>query len=95
MPILGALMAALSRLVMMRLGFWVVSAMTTLGLTWATQELLVEPALDAVMAQFAGLPGDLVGWLRYLQVDKFILTVISAYSAAATYSALRLRRKAV
>lgn len=100
LPLIGygvwaVLSAVLGRLVASRLGFWIASALATLGLQLAVQQFAVGPAIDMVQTNFNGVPGDLVAWVSYLNVDKFITIVLSAYAAAATMSAIKLRRKAV
>lgn len=100
LPLVGAgiwaiLSAVLGRLVATRLGFWVAAALGTLGLQIAVQSFAVEPALDLVQARFSGMPSDLIAWVAYLNVDKFITIMLSAYAAAGTLSAVKLRRKSV
>lgn len=100
LPLVGVgvwaiLSAVLGRLVATRLGFWIAAALATLGLQIAVQSFAVGPAIDLVQTRFAGMPSDLLAWVAYLNVDKFITVVLSAYTAAATLSAVKLRRKAV
>lgn len=100
LPLIGVglwavLSSVLGRLVSTRLGFWIAAALGTLGLQLAVQQVAVGPAIDMVQTNFSGMPSDLVAWVSYLNVDKFVTIVLSAYAAAATLSAVKLRKKSV
>ena len=99
LPLVGVgiwavLSSVLGRLVASRLGFWIAAALGTLGLQLVTQTAVVGPAIDLVSTKFSGFPADLLAWVAFLNVDKMITIILSAYAAAATLSAVKLRRKA-
>lgn len=88
---LGALMSFLSRMLMSRAGFIAAAMMATLGIQLAATNIAVEPLVNSISGQFAGLPGSMVQWMAYIGVDDFITTILSAYAAAAAMGWLRLR----
>lgn len=88
----AALTAVLANLVRTRIGFWIMSALTAFGLQLVTSKFVVTPALDAIKGQFTVMGADAIGWLAYAQVDKAITITLSAYAAAATFSAVRLSK---
>ncbi|WP_164240842.1 DUF2523 family protein [Stenotrophomonas maltophilia] len=87
----GPLLAGLSRLVGTRLGQWVLSALAFLGINFMTQKFAVDPLLGQIKSSFAGAPGEIVAWLGFLNVDKYVTLVLSAYATAAAAGALKMR----
>ncbi len=87
----GPLLAGLSRLMGTRLGQWILSALAFLGINFLTQEFAVDPMLNKIKATFAGAPGDIVAWLGFLNVDKYVTLILSAYATAAATGALKAR----
>ncbi|MBH1552422.1 DUF2523 domain-containing protein [Stenotrophomonas maltophilia] len=85
------LLAGLSRLFGTRLGQWLLSALAFLGINFMTQKFAVDPLLGQIKASMAGAPGDIVAWLGYLNVDKYVTLVLSAYATAAAAGALKMR----
>lgn len=88
----GPLLAGLSRLVGTRLGQWVLSALAFLGINFITQKFAVDPILGQIKSSIAGAPGEIVAWLGYLNVDKYVTLILSAYATAAAAGALKMRR---
>lgn len=93
MPIVGALAAAFARLIATRVGQWVVAALVFLGLQFAANEFVTDPLLDYIKGLINGAPADLIDWLGFLNIDRYITMVLSAYVAAASLSAVKLRKK--
>jgi len=89
----GPLLAGLSRLVSTRLGQWCLSALAFFGIQWAAQEFAVDPILDLIKSSFSGAPGTILQWLGFLNVDRYVTLVASAYGAAAATGALKMRMK--
>lgn len=89
----AALTAALSFMVKNRVGFWIASALASLGLTLAVQTFAMGPALNMVQQYWGGIPGDVAAWMVYLGVDRMITIILSAYAAASMMSAVRLRKR--
>ncbi|MCF3498206.1 MAG: DUF2523 domain-containing protein [Stenotrophomonas sp.] len=85
------LLAGLSRLFGTRLGQWILSALAFLGINFITQKFAVDPLLGQIKASVSGAPGDIVAWLGYLNVDKYVTLVLSAYATAAAAGALKMR----
>lgn len=50
-----------------------------LGIAWGTYEWILEPAIDLAQSHWAGMPADLVMWLRYLGVMEVASIIVSAY----------------
>jgi type III secretory pathway component EscR len=93
-PVWAALIAALGWLVRTQIGFWIASALAAYGLSLVAQNFVVTPVMASIQSQMAGLGGNVTAWMAYLQVDKMLTTIISAYAAAASFSSIRLARKA-
>lgn len=90
-PIVAAVLAWLSRLMMLKLGLWVVGTLVFLGLYFGTQELFVEPLLDQVRDIAQGnITGVLAEWVAFLNVDKAITMVLSAYGTAGSVAATKV-----
>ena len=89
----AALTVILGNLVKNQIGFWIASALAAFGLNLVAQKFLVAPAMASIQAQMSGLGADGVAWMAYLRVDDMLTTIISAYAAAASMSAIRLRKK--
>lgn len=92
-PWLAPIAAFLSRMIQSRIGFWVLSGLAFFGLQWGATQLVVGPLLAQIQSAFVGLPADLIAWLSFLNIDRYVTIVLSAYATAAGASALRLRRK--
>lgn len=50
-----------------------------LGIAWGTYEYVLQPALDSAQSYWAGMPADMIGWLRYLGVMEVASIIVSAY----------------
>ncbi len=89
----GSLLAGLSRLFGTRIGHWFLSALAFLGLQYVVQEFAVAPLLDQIKSAMGSAPGEIVAWLGFLNVDKYVTLVLSAYATAASMGALKMRMK--
>lgn len=87
----GPLLAGLSRLFGTRIGQWILSALAFLGINFMTQKFAVDPLLGQIKSAVSGAPGEIVAWLGYLNVDKYVTLVLSAYATAAAAGALKMR----
>jgi hypothetical protein len=90
-PIIAAIVAGFARLFASRIGQWVTAALVFMGIGLASHGVLVQPLLDQVqdIAQDAGSStGSIaVQWLAFLNFDKAITMIFSAYAARAAVSA--------
>lgn len=84
---------ALSALIFSKAGAWITSTLLAIGLGFAVQGTLVEPALAHVQTAIGGLPGNIAAWLGVLNIDKYFTIVGSAY-VAATVKKVILRKLA-
>lgn len=85
------LLAGLSRLFGTRVGQWILSAFAFLGINFMTQTFAVTPLLNQIKASINGAPGDILAWVGFLNVDKYVTLVLSAYATAAAAGALKMR----
>ena len=67
--------------------------MAFLGLNFVAQEFAVTPLLDQIKASISGAPGDILAWIGFLNVDKYVTLLLSAYATAAAAGALKMRLK--
>ena len=93
--VLGAIGAFLSRVAASRIGFWFLAAIQFFGIQWAASEFVVDPLKAQILAAFNGAPADILRWLAFLNVDRYITGILSAYAAAAGAGWLRMRRRPV
>lgn len=98
MPVLVAwLLNGLRILFMSRIGLFIMTAMTWLGINWGTMTMVIEPTLN-LLRGFAqgtgGGGGQYVGiaqqWMGVLQFDRALTMVISAYVTQQTIMRGRL-----
>lgn len=98
MPVIvGWIVSALSFLFRSKIGSWIAAALLFFGIELATSSFVVEPLRDYVVGAFAGMPATALQWAGFLQIDRYISIIFSAYVAAFTAGALGrvfLRRKA-
>lgn len=88
------IIAGLSSLFASKIGQWCVSALVFLGLELATQSFVTAPIIGQIQSIATGLPGDAVGWLAFLNADKYVTIILSALAVAAGKSAILRRRAA-
>lgn len=88
----AALVAVLGNMVRSQIGFWIASALGAFGLHLVAQEFVVSPALAEIQSHLNGLPATGLAWLAHLKVDRVVTILLSAYAAAASLSAVRLRK---
>lgn len=90
----GPLIALLGNLVKGQIGFWITAALAAFGLHLVAQEFVLDPILSQIQGASSGLGADGLAWFSYLAIDEFITAVLSAYASAATFSGIRMARKA-
>lgn len=83
MPIVAAVLTALGWLIRTQIGRWILTALAAIGIGFATKSAVVDPIIDYVLNTVGGVPGDIADWMGYMNIDKYITIVLSAYSAAA------------
>ena len=89
MPFVGALLAGLSRLLGSRIGQWALQLLAFFGLGFAAQQYAVAPLLAQIQSYASGAGGEAVMWMAYLNFDKAITMIMSAYAARATLQGAR------
>lgn len=80
-----------------KIGSWFAAALLFFGIELATSAFVVEPLRDYVVGAFAGMPATVLEWAGFLQIDRYISIIFSAYVAAFSAGAagrVFLRRKA-
>lgn len=90
-PVVATLIAWLSRIMMLKAGLWVVGVFVYLGLYFGTQTFLVTPLVEQIQALATNtFAGPVAQWAAFLNVDKFITMVLSAYTAAGAIMATKV-----
>lgn len=87
--ILAALLAGLSRVVATRAGQWCLAALASIGISFASYSVAIEPLTNAIANSMAGIPADAAAWMGYFWIDKGVSVVVSAYIAAMGVGALK------
>lgn len=82
-PLLEACGAFLSRLVASRLGQWLLTAALFLGINFVSKKVAVDILVPQIAAHIGGMGALTVAWLAYLNVDRAITIILSAYASAA------------
>lgn len=78
---LGAILTQVLRYVFLaHLAGFVIRCFALLGLTWFTNELIVENVLSLIQSRMQGMPGDFAMWLDALEIDKVISILASAFT---------------
>ena len=78
---LGAIVAQVLRYVFLaHLAGFVIRCFALLGLTWFTNEMIVENVLGLIQSRMQGLPGEVAMWLDALEIDKVISIAASAFT---------------
>lgn len=99
MAFLAGIWEFLSALASSRLGWWLLAAIQFFGIQWATTEFVADPLMAQIQASFTAMGGvavygaKILRWLAFMNVDRYITGVMSAYASAAGASWLRMRRK--
>lgn len=85
------LVAALAKMVSTKIGQWFVALMLFLGIGLATHAAVVGPAIDEIRSMLTannGGGGSLgtvaLQWLGFLNFDKAVTMLLSAYAARQT-----------
>lgn len=87
------LLAGLSRLMSTRAGHWILSILAFFGLNWVAQEFAIDPLLNLAKDYISAGPAELIPWLSFLNIDRYITMILSAYAVAAAGGALKMRMK--
>lgn len=93
-PLIAALVGAFSRIMATRLGMWVVTGLSFLGLSMATQTVAMGPIMAQVTSHMAGVGGDLAAWMGVLNLDRYVSVVLSAYTVGTLKRAFLVRKAA-
>lgn len=88
-PIIGWAISALAS----NAGAIVVSAMTWIGLAWATSEYLLPELRGFVLEQVSGAPAVFVQYAGYVGADVAMSMLLSAAAVRAARDGLKLVRK--
>lgn len=91
------MVAALGRGIKSKGGQWFAAVMASLGLAVATQTIVVAPALDSLMDYMQSVTSSgsgqfmlaAVQLVAYVEFDKAVTMVMSAYAARASIRAAR------
>lgn len=69
------------------------SIFTFTGLALTTYAAVIQPLADAARDAFTGVPGGLMAWILFFQVDKVVTVLISAYVTSSLAGYLRVVRR--
>lgn len=77
----SALLTQVLRYVFMaHLAGFVIRMFSVLGLSLVTNELVVDPVLDLLHSNLTGMSGSIVRWLDFMQFDRVISILATAYT---------------
>lgn len=90
-PIVAMILAWISRIMMIKAGIWVIGALAYIGLYFGTQSFVVDPLIDQVRAIAEGsTTGAMAEWVAFLNVDRAITMILSAYVTAGGINATKV-----
>lgn len=90
-PIVAMILAWISRIMMIKAGVWVVGALAYLGLYFGTQSFVIDPLIDQVrVIAEGGITGTLAEWVAFLNFDRAITMLLSAYVTAGGINAAKV-----
>lgn len=84
-----ALIAWLAAMLETRLGSIVVSALLSLGISFVSYTVTVQPIMDVIRDMMSQAPRELLDALGFLWVDKQITMILSTYIAKQAIGGLR------
>jgi len=93
MQYFGALAGTLKGALMWVIAPGIRAVFTYTGLALTTYNAVMQPLATSARAAFGGIGGDLMGWLMYLQIDKVVTVLISAYLLSSLTQYLRVVRR--
>lgn len=83
----GVLLGGAEKMLSTKLGRFVAGALAFLGLSFGTTRA-VRYAVDQWITEGLGkVPGEMVGWLSWLNLDAAVSVILSGYAAAAAAKA--------
>lgn len=62
----------------------VIKILAVLGLHFFVVQPFADQMLAMAAAQFTGLPGEVAGWVAFLNFDRYVSLILSAYGVRAT-----------
>lgn len=84
--VIDVLWAAFSRLVATQAGRWILQALLFFGISFVSNKVVSGAVSPALASAFGGIGGKTIEWISFMNVDRALTTVLSAY---ATVSASR------
>ena len=69
------------------------SVFTYTGLAISTYTAVINPLAEAARAAFGGIPGDLMAWIGFFQIDKVVTVLVSAYITSSVAGYLRIVKR--
>ncbi|MGN6482538.1 DUF2523 family protein [Luteibacter sp.] len=75
--------AFLARLIASRIGQWILTAILFFGINFVSKKVVVENVIPQLQAHMAGLGALTLAWMAYLNIDRGISVILSAYAAGA------------
>jgi hypothetical protein len=83
LEVIDLVIAAFSRVMSTRIGAWIVQMMLFFGIQMASQALLLAPLKAGLSAAFSGMASDVLAWVSYLNIDRALTIILSAYATVS------------
>lgn len=84
-----ALLAWLGALLETRLGSWLIQALATLGVSFVTYKVGVEPFRNLLVEHLASMPAMFANVIGYLWIDRALTMIMSAAAAKEATNGMR------
>lgn len=75
--------AAFSRVVASQVGRWALQALMFFGISFVANKITSGAVTPALQSAFAGVGADVLPWISYLNVDRALTIILSAYATVA------------
>ena len=75
--------AAFSRLMATQLGRWVLQGLLFFGISFVSNKIVSGAVTPALQAAFSGIGGNALAWIAFMNADRALTIVLSAYATVA------------
>lgn len=83
LAIIDVLIAAFSRLVASQAGRWVLQILLFFGISFVSNKFVSGVVSPTLVSAFSGMDGGAVAWISFMNIDRALTTVLSAYATIA------------
>lgn len=83
LAIIDLAVAAFSRLMASQVGRWALQILLFFGISFAANKITSGAVTPGLQSAFNGTGADVIAWISYLNVDRALTLILSAYGTVA------------